>query len=308
MLVSLRNWRENKESKRKAADNEDKKDETEKEEDSDLPDVSIFDQMHDIVILLDRDSIIRYANESISKVGYTAADIRGQTIAILMGKQHRHIDHPQLTRSYREMHSSAIVAERGRLVSVCARNGSEIPMKLSITYISTHNLFVGIMSDISLFLEESASLRETIRKNSIVADFLEYSNDIEVAILALNRHRDDTNISEDDMISSMSMLNLSLSPSFVRQGRRTSSIVIPVRAASALKCLVKFADKLSRTDSVQVQFRTNEIEVKMPGFSKEDLQCALDGQLRYEHSLLLSVSSILYYDIYAHNASIIIKL
>lgn len=98
---------------------------------------SVVENMVDCVITIDEDGIIRSANPAVEKVfGYTAAQVLGRPVTILMPEPHCSA-HDHYIRHYRETGQARIIGI-GREVEGLHKNGERIALDLAISEYFVH--------------------------------------------------------------------------------------------------------------------------------------------------------------------------
>lgn len=138
---------------------------------------SVVENMVDCVITIDEDGIIRSANPAVEKVfGYTAAQVLGRPVTILMPEPHCSA-HDHYIRHYRETGQARIIGI-GREVEGLHKNGERIALDLAISEYFVHGqrFFTGILRDIrerTRIMKDLEQARyDADRANRAKSDFL----------------------------------------------------------------------------------------------------------------------------------------
>lgn len=111
---------------------------------------AIFDAAVDAIITIDEQGIIETLNPAAERMfGYSASEIRGQNVKILMPVPFRD-EHDQYLQNYMETGVRKIIGI-GREVAGRRRDGSVFPMDLSVSEVTLgdRRLFTGIVRDIT---------------------------------------------------------------------------------------------------------------------------------------------------------------
>lgn len=111
---------------------------------------AVFDAAVDAVILMNGSGIILDSNPSAAAMfGYEADDLKGQNVSVLMPSPHRDLHDGYLSR-HLETGRTRIIGI-GREVEAVHRDGSIIPVELSVSRVDVSNqvIFAGILRDVS---------------------------------------------------------------------------------------------------------------------------------------------------------------
>ncbi len=118
----------------------------------------------DPIVVINEHGIIRDFNRAVQGfLGYTASELIGQNVKILMPEPYRS-EHDGYLENYRRTQQAKIIGA-GREVVAQHKNGRCIPIRLAVgkvdRYPGEEQLFVGLITDISERRALEASLRET---------------------------------------------------------------------------------------------------------------------------------------------------
>ncbi|WP_417377734.1 PAS domain S-box protein [Gimesia sp.] len=109
---------------------------------------AIVEAAIEAVITINRQGIIQSFNPAAEKMfGYSAREITGQNVSLLTPQSIRE-HHDQFISHYLETGISNIVGAR-RELQACHRDGTLIPIELSVTDLPQFEIFAGIVTDIS---------------------------------------------------------------------------------------------------------------------------------------------------------------
>jgi two-component system, LuxR family, sensor kinase FixL len=109
---------------------------------------AIWDSAFDAIITIDRRGQIETMNRATEKMfGYSAAELLGQNIKLLMPKPYRD-EHDGYLHRYHETGQERILNTPRELVAI-RKDGSVFPIDLSVTQVDHSGFFTGIIRDIS---------------------------------------------------------------------------------------------------------------------------------------------------------------
>lgn len=109
---------------------------------------TLIDTFPDVLVVIDITGTIMAFGDSAGKLlGYTASDLVGQNVSVLMPEPDRRA-HPGYIRRYLETGEKRIIGV-GRTVRAQRRDGSIVPVDLTIqeAQIDAHRLFIGFLHD-----------------------------------------------------------------------------------------------------------------------------------------------------------------
>ncbi|RYF27553.1 MAG: diguanylate cyclase [Comamonadaceae bacterium] len=141
---------------------------------------TLVDTAVDGIITIDQHGIVQSFNNSAERIfGWTAKEVLGRNIRMLMPQPHR-AAHNSYLRRYLQTGEAHIIGT-GREVTGVRKDGSQIPLRLGIGRAETPSgpLFVGFMTDLSAVKAAETQL-------SIAASVFEYSYE---AVLILDADR-----------------------------------------------------------------------------------------------------------------------
>jgi PAS domain S-box-containing protein len=138
----------------------------------------ILDTVLDAVVVMDRDGVVRAWNQHAEATfGWTASEAMGRNLGELMVPPAlRKAHHDGLARFNRE--GVAKVLDRRLELTGLHRDGSEIPVELSITLLSRDggDLFVGFLRDISERRRAEAQLAFQVRESRLMFELSELAS------------------------------------------------------------------------------------------------------------------------------------
>lgn len=109
---------------------------------------AVLRNVHDSIITIDRHGVIQSFNSAAEKTfGYAAAEVIGQNVKLLMPAPY-HAEHDGYIQRYRETGQSRIIGVPRELVAR-RKDGSLMPMELSVTEVDHQGIFTGILRDLS---------------------------------------------------------------------------------------------------------------------------------------------------------------
>jgi len=137
---------------------------------------SILETIPDAIITIDETGKIQMVNAAMEKIfGYSAAELLGQTVNILM-PQSESEEHDRHIGRYLETGQAHVIGRRREVTAKC-KDGSVFPMKLWMSKLSysNHRGFIGVIRDITNLknaeLERENYLRELENSNRELDDF-----------------------------------------------------------------------------------------------------------------------------------------
>ena len=121
---------------------------------------TVFKSIVDTLILIDQKGTITSANPAATKMfGYEENELLGHSIEMLMPEYHRQ-RHSGYMSAYLSGHGSGLVGGTPREASVLLRDGTEIPVDISINSlrIGDQDHFIGVIRDISAYKQVQEKL------------------------------------------------------------------------------------------------------------------------------------------------------
>lgn len=121
---------------------------------------AILDNMVDGVITIDERGCIASFNQAAGRIfGYTADEVIGRNVSMLMPEPHRS-HHDQYLAQY-QVRSEARVVGRGRDIEGLRKNGSKFPMWLSVSRTLHYGktMFIGLVQDITQRRRDEEEIR-----------------------------------------------------------------------------------------------------------------------------------------------------
>ena len=147
----------------------------------------ILDTVLDAVVVMDRDGIVRAWNRHAETIfGWTAAEAVGRNLGdLIVPPALREAHHRGLARFNRE--GVARVLDQRLELTALRRDGSELPVELSITLVSREGseAFVGFVRDISERRKAEAQLEFQLRESRLLLDLADLAGRDETIDTAL---------------------------------------------------------------------------------------------------------------------------
>ena len=118
---------------------------------------SVLDTTVDAIITIDKEGRIETFNAAAETMfGYTAAEVSGRNVSMLMGAPYRQ-EHDSYLKRYIETREPRLIG-RVRELRARRKNGTEFPIQLSVSEIAELGLFTGVVRDVT----ELRTLQEEI--------------------------------------------------------------------------------------------------------------------------------------------------
>lgn len=130
----------------------------------------ILETVLDAVVVMDRDGVVRAWNHHAESIfGWSAADAIGQNLGELIVPPSFREAHHRGLRRFNSAGIARVLDSRLELSGLC-RDGSEVPVELSITLISRgdREVFVGFIRDISERKQAEAQLEFQLRESRLM--------------------------------------------------------------------------------------------------------------------------------------------
>jgi PAS domain S-box-containing protein len=132
----------------------------------------ILETVLDAVVVMDRDGVVRAWNQRAETIfGWSAAEAIGQNLGSLIVPPSLREAHHRGLRRFNSKGVARVLDQRLELSGLC-RDGSEVPVELSITLVSREgrDVFVGFVRDISERKQAEAQLEFQLRESRLMLE------------------------------------------------------------------------------------------------------------------------------------------
>ena len=152
---------------------------------------AIIDTAVDAIVVNDEQGTVQSVNPAAEQIfGYPSAEVVGRNVKMLMPERYAR-EHDRYLETYRRTGERQIIG-RGRAVEGRRKDGSEVPLHLSVTEWTAggQRYFTGIMRDIS----NQRALEEQLRRQALHDDLTKlpnrrlFADHLELALAAAARH------------------------------------------------------------------------------------------------------------------------
>lgn len=178
----------------------------------------VFNSTLDAVIVIDSQGIVKSYNVGAElMLGYTASEVIGQNVSMLMPEPHRH-SHDEYIQNYMATGHANIIGKSRDFV-IYQKNGEPLTINLRVTEMidMEETLFIGVLHDISELKKNEATILQSLREKEVLLKEIHHrvKNNLMVvsSILDMQKSPEEDSVlnqainTSQDRINSMSMIH-----------------------------------------------------------------------------------------------------